>query len=150
MITIRPSRPEDAARALEIWRGAVLATHHFLSPEDFALIEGQVARDYLPHAPLWLAVDGQDRPLGFMGLTGQHLDSLFIAPESRGGGVGRALVAHALALGGGLGAALTVDVNEQNPQAIGFYERLGFLRTGWSATDDAGRPYPLIHMRLAG
>ena len=45
---------------------------------------------------------------------------------------------------------LTVDVNEQNPRAIGFYERLGFARTGRSETDDQGRPYPLLHMRSPG
>ena len=44
--------------------------------------------------------------------------------------------------------ATTLDVNEQNPQAIGFYEHEGFVVEGRSATDDAGRPFPLLHMRL--
>ena len=51
---------------------------------------------------------------------------------------------HAQALRGG---DLTVDVNEQNPAAVGFYEAVGFAVVGRSPLDDAGRPFPLLHMR---
>ncbi|MCW2245401.1 putative acetyltransferase [Azospirillum fermentarium] len=142
MITIRLSRPEDGARAVDIWRAAVDATHDFLSPADRRAIDAEVA-DFLPHAPLWLAVDGQDTAIGFMLLDGGRMEALFIHPDHRGTGVGRALVAHALAQHPGL----TTDVNEQNTQAVGFYQRLGFRPTGRSDTDGQGRPYPLIHLR---
>jgi putative acetyltransferase len=146
MVTIRAARAEDAPRALAIWRGAVLATHDFLSPDHFVEIERMVAERYLPVAPLWLAVDARDAALGFMGLSAGHVDSLFVDPERRGGGIGRGLIDHARSLHGGL----TVDVNEQNAGAVGFYERLGFVRTGRSPLDDDGRPYPLLHMALSG
>ena len=42
-----------------------------------------------------------------------------------------------------------LNVNEQNLQAIGIYERLGFERCGRSAIDGQGRAYPLIHLRYA-
>ena len=118
------------------------ATHDFLSEQDRHDIEQELAV-FLPDAPLWLAVDGQDKALGFMLLTDCHMDALFVDPEHRGAGVGRALVKHGLSLC----PALSTDVNEQNVQAVGFYERMGFQRTGRSATDDQGRPYPLIHLR---
>jgi putative acetyltransferase len=38
-------------------------------------------------------------------------------------------------------------VNEQNDAARAFYERLGFQIVGRSDLDDAGRPFPLLHMR---
>ena len=41
---------------------------------------------------------------------------------------------------------MTTDVNEQNERAVGFYERMGFVRTGHSPRDGQGRPYPLIHL----
>jgi putative acetyltransferase len=40
-------------------------------------------------------------------------------------------------------------VNEQNPQAVGFYEHIGFLITGRSTLDGQGKPFPLLHMKLA-
>jgi putative acetyltransferase len=44
---------------------------------------------------------------------------------------------------------MTVDVNEQNTKAVGFYERIGFKRTGRSRLDGQGRPYPLLHLSWA-
>ena len=133
-------------RLFRIWQGAVEATHHFLAPEDFADIERLVENDYLPAAQLWVAVGDDDRPLGFMGLSGSNIDALFVDPERHGQGIGRALVAHAQAIAR---SGLTVDVNEQNESGAGFYERLGFRRAGRSELDDQGRPYPLLHMALS-
>jgi putative acetyltransferase len=42
-----------------------------------------------------------------------------------------------------------VDVNEQNHQAFGFYQRFGFAVTGRSDTDGQGKPYPLLHLGLS-
>jgi putative acetyltransferase len=142
MVDIRPSTPADAARVVEIWNRAVDATHDFLTPQDRAAIGAEVEA-FLPAAPLVLAVDADDRPLGFMLVDGSHMEALFIDPHSRGQGVGRALVAYALASQ----PELTTDVNAQNAQAVGFYERMGFAATGRSDLDGQGRPYPLIHLR---
>lgn len=144
MIRIRQSTPADGERAVQIWRDAVDATHDFLTTEDRAAIEAEV-RSFLPAAPLWLAVDADDRPIGFMLLDGSSMEALFIDPVHRGAGVGRALVAHALEHH----PTLTTEVNEQNGQAVGFYERLGFVPTGRSERDGQGRAYPLIHLRFA-
>jgi len=143
MIAIRASRPEDGSRAVEIWRAAVDATHHFLTPESRAEIDLAV-QDFLPKTDLWLAVDEADLPIGFTIASEGRMDGLFVDPAYHGRGVGRALVMHALAEN----PALTTDVNEQNPAALAFYEHLGFVRTGRSETDEDGRPYPLIHLRL--
>lgn len=142
MTKLRKSMPEDGSRIVEIWCDAVDATHDFLSAEDRAAIEAEV-RGSLPEAALWVAVDDHNRAIGFMGLSGSHMDSLFIDPSYRGAGVGRLLLQHAAALHG----SITTDVNEQNAQAVGFYIRLGFVPTGRSAKDDQGRAYPLIHLR---
>ncbi len=135
----------DLPVLLDVWRRAVRATHDFLTPEDFAEIDAIVANDYLPGAAFWVAADALDRPLGFMGLSGAHIDSLFVDPDRHGGGIGRMLVRHAVQQAG----PLTVDVNAQNGQAVGFYRRLGFHQVGRSEVDDAGRPYPLLHLTMA-
>ncbi len=140
---IRLSTDSDTAALAAIWRASVRATHDFLSESDLREIDTLVAEHYLPANRVWVALDGAGRACGFMGLSGAHVDALFIDPASRGQGAGRRLLAHA----GSIAGPLTVDVNEQNLQAVGFYRHLGFAATGRSPTDDAGRPYPLLHMR---
>ena len=142
MVSIRRSAPEDGDTVVQIWRQSVDATHSFLSPEDRAAIDGEV-RHFLPRLPLWLAVDKSGEILGFMGLTESHIDALFIAPAHFGRGLGRQLVAHAASMH----PVLTTDVNEQNGQAVAFYQRLGFRQVGRSPVDGDGRPYPLLHLR---
>lgn len=139
---IRHSRPEDGQRAVEIWRKAVDATHHFLSVQDRQEIDAMVC-SFLPQASLWLAVDETDYPLAFMLIDQGHMQALFVDPDSRGTGVGKALVLHGLSLH----PSMTTDVNEQNGQAVGFYEKMGFKRIGRSPVDDQGKPYPLIHLQ---
>ncbi|URW83217.1 acetyltransferase [Alcaligenes sp. DN25] len=139
---IRHSRPEDGQRAVEIWRKAVDATHDFLSVQDRQEIDVMVC-GFLLQASLWLAVDETDYPLAFMLLEQGHMQALFVDPDSRGTGVGKALVLHGLSLH----PSMTTDVNEQNEQAVGFYEKMGLKRIGRSPVDDQGKPYPLIHLQ---
>lgn len=143
MIRLRPSRPDDGPRTLEIWAAAVDATHGFLSAEDRAAIGREVAA-FLPYAPLTVAVDRRDRPVGFMLIQDARLEALFVDPEHHDAGIGRMLIEYALAVH----PLLDLDVNEQNAQALGFYRHMGFDPIGWSATDGQGRPYPLVHMRF--
>ncbi|WP_189437722.1 acetyltransferase [Pseudovibrio japonicus] len=144
MFQIRPSNEQDTAQILEIWRRAVDATHHFLEPHDLKAIEQEVAA-FFPQVRFVLAVDDQDKPLGFMFLHEGHLEALFVDPSHHGKGIGKQLIKAALAEH----PNLTTDVNEQNTQAVGFYRSIGFQETGRSELDAQGRPYPLIHMRFA-
>jgi putative acetyltransferase len=93
---------------------------------------------------VWVLATETDEPMGFLGLEGPRIEALFLAPEHRGAGGGRRLVEHAQALRGG---ELSLDVNEQNDAARGFYQALGFAVVGRSELDGTGRPYPLLHMR---
>lgn len=127
---------------MDIWRAAVDATHDFLAPSDRDAIEAEVL-EFFPQVSLLLAIDSSDAPLGFMFLHDGHLEALFVDPDHHGKGIGKALIRNVL----GAHPNLTVDVNEQNPKALGFYEHLGFERVGRSALDGQGRAYPLIHLR---
>lgn len=142
MVTIRKSTFLDNSRVMEIWRGSVDATHHFLTAADRQEIEAEVS-GFLPGASVDVAVDEADRPIAFMLLAAGHMEALFVDPAHRGRGLGRLLVEEALRRY----PNLTVDVNEQNQQAAGFYARLGFEQYGRSDMDHQGRPYPLIHLR---
>lgn len=141
VISIRRSRHDEGEKLVAIWRRSVDATHDFLSKEYRVELETLVS-SFLPEAPLWVAVTEKDEPIAFMLLTGEHMDALFVDPTVRGCGVGKLLIEHALTLV----PKLTTNVNEQNEQAVGFYQKMGFKVTGRSETDDLGKPYPLLHL----
>ena len=142
MVAIRLSRPQDLPALFRVWENAVRATHSFLLEEDLVFYAREVRDQYLPAHRFWVATGVDDEPLGFMGMTGSKIDALFVDPSCHGRGIGRALVDHAASLAGDL----TVDVNEQNGGARSFYEKLGFRRIGRSDLDEAGQPYPILHL----
>jgi putative acetyltransferase len=142
---IRRAHPQDSNALLALWERSVRATHEFLTEDDIVGLRPHVARALRDDAlELWVLAGAGDVPVGFMGLAGDDIAALFLEPAHRGRGGGRRLVAHAQALRGG---ELTVDVNEQNPAARGFYEALGFVVAGRSPLDPDGRPFPMLHMR---
>lgn len=143
---IRPALAADHANLLAIWHRAVLATHDFLSAADIELLHRQVGELYLHAVALHVCVDESQRILGFIGLSDRHVEMLFVDPDCHGQGVGSRLLDDARRRLG----PLTVDVNEQNPAAHGFYRHYGFQDTGRSELDGEGRPFPLIHMAYRG
>jgi len=130
----------------ELWERSVRASHNFLTDDDIAQLRPAVRNDALPALDLWVAFDEGENAIGFMGLAGNAVEALFIDPAWFGRGVGRQMLDHAR----GLHGPLTVEVNEQNPKACGFYAAYGFQKTGRSPTDAAGRPFPIIHMAMRG
>lgn len=142
---IRRGRAAETAALVELWERSVRATHDFLEEADIVALRPLVGEALVDDAlELWVLTDDGDDAIGFMGLVDADIAALFLDPARRGQGGGRRLVAHAQELRGG---ELTVDVNEQNHQARGFYEALGFAVVGRSPVDDAGRPFPLLHLR---
>lgn len=128
-----------------VWEASVRATHDFLSEADIVDLRPQVA-EALPQMEVLLVLSDEEtrQPAAFLGIVGDKIEALFVHPDCRGQGLGSRL----------LGEAITcyhcqyVDVNEQNPQALGFYQHLGFTVISRSLLDDAGRPFPILHMAL--
>jgi putative acetyltransferase len=142
--SLRASRPGEADAILAIWRRSVAATHDFVAPDDLAYFETLIRDRYLPDREFLVAADATDRPIAFMGMTGGHIDTLFVDPEMFGRGIGHVLVDWMRARHD----VITVDVNEQNTAARRFYDGCGFRQTGRSPLDHSGRPYPLLHLAL--
>jgi putative acetyltransferase len=138
--------PEDYARVVEVWEASVRATHAFVTEADIEVIRPLV-REGLPQVTHLLSVrERSGRVAGFIGVEDCKVEMLFVHPAWRGQGIGRRLLSYAVTT---LGAS-ELDVNEQNPQALGFYLRMGFEVVGRSSVDSLGKPYPLLHMRVRG
>jgi putative acetyltransferase len=134
----------DYHEIMEVWEASVRATHEFLTEKDIRFFKSVIPNEYLPAVALHCVKDGADRIYGFVGVAEQTVEMLFLAPQSRGKGLGKMLLNYAIAELG----ARKLDVNEQNPFAVGFYEHMGFKVVSRSSVDATGKPFPLLHMEL--
>lgn len=133
---------KDYGLLSEIWERSVRASHSFLSEIDIIEIKRALCVEYFPNVELYVLIDN-DMAKGFIGLSENIIEMLFIDDAQRGRGYGSALIEFAKSHG-----ATKVDVNEQNPSALQFYKAKGFRVTGRDETDEAGRPYPILHLSL--
>lgn len=128
---------------LKVWESSVRATHDFLDETDIQIYKSMISETYLDELRLFgVAQDGL--LLGFIGVGDTCIRLLFILPETRGTGIGLALVNFVYQH-----LHITeVDVNEQNVQAYDFYRHLGFEVTERFNRDAIGKPFPVLSMKL--
>lgn len=137
-------RSEKLVRELvEVWEGSVRATHLFLQPSDIENIKQYVPMALKEVPRLMVAFGENEAPLGFIGLSEHKIEMLFISSDCRGKGIGKQLLLQADARW----QINEVVVNEQNPQAKGFYEHMGFSVYACSETDEQGGPFPILFMK---
>lgn len=129
---------------LDLWQASVRATHTFLSEDAILAIKPMVIEGLAAVEKLVIAADENGSTVAFMGVDGDKIEMLFVAPDMRGHGFGKTLAEY----GKNTLGCRFVDVNEQNPQAIGFYEKMGFSVKSRSELDGQGNPYPILHMEL--
>jgi putative acetyltransferase len=141
---IHTPNTSDYAQLAQIWEASVRATHDFLPDSYIVLLKNLVLTRYLDSVMLICTKDSRQRITGFAGVAAGKVEMLFIDPQHRGRGLGRQLLWYAIEH---LNAE-ALDVNEQNPQALEFYLKLGFEVIGRTEHDGLGQPYPLLHMRL--
>lgn len=129
---------------IAVWEASVRATHLFLSDSEILSI-----KEYVPQAlknidKLIIAENDEEKPIAFMGIENETLEMLFITPSERGQGLGKLLFQYGISNY----RVNRLTVNEQNPQATGFYEHMGFHVYKRTDYDEQGNPYPLLYMRL--
>ena len=129
---------------LAVWEASVRETHLFLSEEEILEIRGYVPQALNSIDKLIIASNDNGSPVAFMGVADGSLEMLFITPEERGRGLGRLLLQYGMDNYG----VNRLAVNEQNPQAKGFYEHMGFHVYKRTDFDEQGNPYPLLYMCL--
>ena len=128
----------------ELWEASVTTTHHFLNEQDIAFFKSLLLNEYFKLVELFCIRDQEGLIMGFMGIESDKLEMLFVHPFFMGKGIGKSLLEHALKTF----KVNKVDVNEDNQQAVGFYEKMGFKTVGRSALDGMGKPFPILHMMI--
>jgi GNAT superfamily N-acetyltransferase len=155
-LTIRPAERADVPVIAELIRG--LARFEKLEHE-VTMTEDRLSASLFGerrYAETLIAEQDDAEPVGFalffhnfstfLAQPGIYLEDLFVLPEHRGGGIGRALLKELarLAVERGCGR-LEWAVLDWNRDAIGFYERLGARpNSDWTVYRLAGEALTLL------
>jgi putative acetyltransferase len=127
-----------------IWEDSVRATHTFLSDADINFFKPKIMNEYLHAVKLFAYKDEAENICGFIGIDENRVEMLFIHSKYFKKGIGKRLLEYAIKSYG----INELDVNEQNEDAVAFYNHFGFKVIGRSQTDEFGKPFPLLHMEL--
>jgi GNAT superfamily N-acetyltransferase len=150
MLMFRRATPDDSLRLSEL---TFASKAHWGYDEAFmerARPDLVITREYLEANECWVAdVDGQ--AIGWFSLVDVPgsllLDNFFLLPGHIGSGLGRQMWERALTRAAERGAdRLTL---ESDPNAAGFYERMGARRTGSVTAPTTGRELPVYEVVLA-
>ena len=108
---------------MQIWLQANLDAHAFI-PASFWEAHFEMVRDLLPQAELYVHEDAGTRQIdGFIGLTENHIEGIFVVKSARSKGIGKALLDYAKSRK----PRLDLSVYQKNERALAFYQREQFV-----------------------
>ena len=148
-IQIRRAEPSEAAALTEL---AHAAKRHWRYPEDWIehwKADLTITSDFIASNEVFVAIVGCEIAgccALVLGDSLAELEHMWIRPKYIGSGVGRALFAHVRKRAAALrlsGLEITAD-----PNAEGFYERMGAVRIGEARSEIKGQPRVLPRMRI--
>ena len=119
---MRKFEAQDLDAVMQIWLHGNLDAHAFI-PASFWEAHFEMVRDMLPQAELYVHENEAPRQIdGFIGLTENHIEGIFVAKSARSKGIGRALLEYAKSRK----PRLTLSVYQKNERALAFYRREQF------------------------
>ena len=120
---IRKFETQDLGTVMQIWLHGNLDAHAFI-PASFWEAHFEMVRDMLPQAELYVHENEAPRQIdGFIGLTENHIEGIFVAKASRSKGIGKALLEYAKSGK----PCLTLSVYQKNERALAFYRHEQFV-----------------------
>lgn len=149
MIPIRRVRPGEADALTRI---AIAAKRHWGYPEHWMEIwipEMTFTPDYFETNESWVAVE-QDAPIAFYTVQEREgsawIENMWVDPAWIGHGIGKKLFQHAVACAKAQGYQ-TLQL-EAEPNAVGFYEKMGMNKIGERLSEMDGQPriIPIMEM----
>lgn len=140
-LTIRQATEADLPAVLALYAQPGLGDEQTLTPAQASAVLAEFAR--YPNYRLFVACDGAHvvgtyallvmHNLAHCGAPSAIAEDVVVAPQCRGQGIGKQLMAHAMALATEAGCyKLALSSNGKRHAAHAFYDALGFERHGLS------------------
>ena len=132
---IRKIETQDLDAVMQIWLHGNLDAHAFI-PASFWEANFEMVRDLLSQAELYVHENEDTRQIdGFIGLTENHIEGIFVAKAARSKGIGKALLGYAKSRR----PRLDLSVYQKNERALAFYRREQFVVQSEEIDEDTNK-----------
>lgn len=121
---IRRMEARDLEAVASIWLASNLEAHSFI-PAEYWRGNYEAVKAALAQAEVYVYEDAAG-VLGFVGLSGDYVEGIFVASHARSHGIGKQLLDHVKATH----RCLELNVYAKNRRAVEFYQREGFELKG--------------------
>ena len=130
-IVIRTFKENDLTAVMQIWLDTNIKAHHFI-PKEYWTDHYETVKELLPQAEVYVyEADENHQIAGFIGLTGNYIDGIFIKEAVQSKGIGKQLLDYVKKEKG----TLRLNVYQKNVRAVSFYRREGFTVQSESMED---------------
>lgn len=120
---IRTFRKNDLFSIMQIWLDTNIKAHSFI-PQNYWIENYENVKNILPQAEIYVYEDDNTNQIdGFLGLTNDYIEGLFVREAIQSKGIGKQLLNYAKEIK----SALRLSVYQKNARAISFYKREQFV-----------------------
>jgi len=119
---IRNFNTADINEIIRIWLDTNIRSHYFIS-KNYWLSNYESVKNILPESEVYVYEDDDSHKItGFIGLTDNYIEGIFVKSNYQSKGIGKQLLNHVKSVK----AALTLRVYQKNERAVKFYQREHF------------------------
>ena len=120
---IRTFGENDLFSVMQIWLDTNIKAHSFI-PKDYWTDHYAMVKDILPQAEIYVYEDDDTNQIdGFIGLTDNYIEGIFVREALQSKGIGKQLLNYAKEIK----SSLKLSVYQKNTRAIAFYQREQFM-----------------------
>lgn len=119
---IRRLKENDLSAIMQIWLNTNISSHNFIS-KKYWLENYEMVKAMLPQAEIYVHEDDNTKQInGFIGLSDNYMEGLFIKSDAQSQGFGKQLLEYVK----NIKTDMKLSVYQKNVRAIRFYKREGF------------------------
>lgn len=120
---IRALKENDLTAVMQIWLDTNIEAHKFIQKE-YWINNYTAVKEMLPRAEVYVYKDDNTHQIvGFIGLTNNYVEGIFIKEASQSKGIGKQLLNYVKELK----SVLSLRVYQKNIRAVSFYLREQFI-----------------------
>jgi len=120
---IRAFRENDLTAVMQIWLDTNIKAHNFI-PKEYWIGNYAMVKDILPRAEIYVYEDDKLNQIdGFIGLTDDYIEGIFVRDDVQSRGIGKQLLNYAKEIK----SSMSLSVYQKNTRAIFFYQREQFV-----------------------